>query len=300
MDAHGGEGFIHYLGMWGKPNVPDGVHTATSDDQMPLLQQLMIAREIKKNLYETAKLPLVSLYQHKRSNKKDAYQWVRFSKLETKRIVQRSREQGAGFLSSAFHLAATARAVASIQELRQPLDGDMLVPVPQDRRKKGSTGFVLGNHVTFLFYRIPQSVLSDLSQCTAELVRQMVALMRTDFPDNYLIMMDLLQRVPGPLYRFLMKSPTAGLMGSFFYSDTGDSLQNYTNLFNRKVLNAVHYPPNTCPPGITFIYTRFHGALQITIAYKESVINRAELDQLIQHLRADLLGTDADNAEISN
>ena len=143
-------------------------------------------------------------------------------------------------------------------------------------------------------------MLLDLGQCTSELVRQMVALMRTDFPDNYLIMMDLLQRIPGPLYRLLMKSPTAGLMGSFFYSDTGDSLQDYTNLFNRKVRSAVHYPPNACPPGITFIFTRFHGTLQITIAYMESVINRAELDQLIQHLRADLLGTDADIVEISN
>lgn len=300
MDAHGAERFIHFLGVPDKDNEPYWVNTATSGDQMLLRQKAMLAHQMKQNLYEISKLPLLSLYQTRRPGNKVCYRLEYFSKQETELIAQRSREQGAGFLSSAFHLAVTARAVASIQQQREPQVGDMMVPVPQDRRKRGSAGLVLGNQTTFIFHRIPQSVLANLGQCTAELVKQMVTFIRSDIPGNYLIMMNMIKRVPGPLYRYLMKSPTAGLMGSFFYSDTGDSLQDYAKLFRQTVRNAVHYPPNTSPPGITFIYTRFHGALQISIGYMESVINSTELDQLIQHLRADLLGTNIDPAINTN
>ncbi len=296
MDAHGAERFIHSLGAADKTNQPDWVCTMAADDQMSLRQKAMFAHQMKKTLYETSKLPLLSLYKTQRPGSKVSYRLEYFSKQETEYIALRSREQGAGFLSSAFHLAVTARTVASIQQQREPLVGDIMVPVPQDRRKRGSAGAVLGNQATFIFHRIPQAALANLGQCTAELVKQMVTFIRSDIPGNYLIMMNMIKRVPGPLYRYLMKSPTGGLMGSFFYSDTGDTLQDYTKLFSRKVHGAVHYPPNTCPPGITFIYTRFHGALQISIGYMESVINSTELDLLVKHLRADLLGTNIDSA----
>jgi hypothetical protein len=79
-------------------------------------------------------------------------------------------------------------------------------------------------------------------------------------------------------------------MASFFYSDTGDSLSDFKTFYNRQVINAIHYPPNAYPPGVTFIFTRFQGALQITVSYMEEVLDNKEIEMLIQHLQSDLLG----------
>jgi hypothetical protein len=147
--------------------------------------------------------------------------------------------------------------------------------------------------VTFLFYRLPKQLLLNTQDCTVELINQMKQLMRSDNPNHYVIMMDFLRRIPGLFYRMMLKAPTKGLMASFFYSDTGDLLQDCDHLFGSSIKKAVHYPPNLYPPGMTFVFSRFQGRLQLTLAYMESVINEQEVDQLFVELSTVLLGNDA-------
>lgn len=175
---------------------------------------------------------------------------------------------------------------------RAPLESDMLVPIPLDRRKRGVQAPVLGNQVTFLFYRIPQAALESIGSCVTTLIAQMKDLMRSDNPRHYLIMMDFLRRVPGWLYRMQLTSPTNGQMASFHYSDTGDSLDLYDQLFACTVTNAIHYPPSMYPPGITFVFSRYRGAVQLTLGYMESILTDAELEQLLSELQLGLLGAE--------
>jgi hypothetical protein len=149
---------------------------------------------------------------------------------------------------------------------------------------------VLGNQVSFLFYRIPNAVLNDISACTSELIEQMKSLMRSENPSHYTIMLDFLRRMPGFMYRRMLQAPTKGLMASFFYSDTGDSLQDFDELFGQPVRGAIHYPPNMYPPGLTFIFSRFQGALQLTLGYMEPDVSTAEVDLLLVSVRTALLG----------
>jgi NRPS condensation-like uncharacterized protein len=297
MDAHGGERFILYLGT--QPDSKRPLWTLHNERHKSLFQRLRVAYRITKFIFEKSEPPLFSLVKNINTAGSLRYRLLRFSAQESQIIKQRAQQQGGSFLLSAFFLAVTACTVARIQQQRGPLHGDMLVPVPQDRRRKGADGPLLGNQVTFLFYRIPQAALTNVQQCTAELVRQMTALMRTGNPNDYLLTMDLYRRVPGSMYRYLVKAPTSGLMGSFFYSYTGDSLQDYQQLFKQPVHNAVHYPPNVHPPGITFVYAHFHGALQITIAYMEEIVANDEIEQLLADLRTYLLGTN-DNSKTSH
>lgn len=293
MDAHGGEAFIYALGL--KQSFNNNELLKDVLPQLPLKQRADIAKEIKSFLYDTLQLPILSLYRKKKWFDKPIttlrYQVITFTEQDSLQISQNARQQGASFLLSAFYLAATACSVAAIQKQRtNEQDDDAVIPIPLDTRKRGEDTPILGNQVTFLFYRIPQSVLSDVQACTAELISQMKELMRTDSPKNYLVMMDFLRRIPGFFYRLMLKIPTKGLMASFFYSDTGETLQNYVQLFGRPIKSAIHYPPVTHPPGMTFIYSRFRGCLQITFGYMEEVINDQEVDQLLDHLKVTLVG----------
>jgi hypothetical protein len=80
-------------------------------------------------------------------------------------------------------------------------------------------------------------------------------------------------------------------MASFFYSDTGESLQGFDQFLNISVKSAIHYPPVMHPPGITFVFSRFKGALKITLGYMEEVVSEDEVEQIIATLRSTLLNS---------
>ena len=288
MDAHGGELFVRYLGTANTLKQADWV--ADEAIKLPLRIRAKIASDMKEFLYNTAQLPLMSLYKKSAHKPLARYRVLAFTPQQSLTINNRAGQLNAGFLVSAFYLAATANAVMQVQKQRGADTGDVLVPIPLDRRKRGAQGPVLGNQVSFLFYRIPNAVLNDVSACTGELIEQMKSLMRADSPRRYTIMLDFLRRLPGFVYRRMLKSPTQGLMASFFYSDTGDSLQDFDELFGQPVRGAIHYPPNMYPPGLTFIFSRFQGALQITLGYMEPDVTTAEVDLLLTQLRSTLLG----------
>ena len=289
MDAHGAETFIQHLCSSESSDNPEWVKKIKPRCGHSIKERLNMVRGMKAYLYDACRLPILSLYQPNPAAPTLRHRVLRFSEIETQKIVETARQQGAGFLVSAFYLAATARAVAHIQSQRGSLQSDVLVPVPQDRRKRGAHESLIGNQVTFIFYRIPQAALNSIKECTTELVQQITKLMRSEAPEGYLAMIGLIQRIPNRFYRWLLKSPTRGLMASFFYSDTGDSLNSFETFNNRQVVSAIHYPPNAYPPGVTFIFTRFQGALQITVSYMEEVLDNEEIEILIQHLQSDLL-----------
>jgi hypothetical protein len=288
MDAHGGELFIRYLGM--PPALKPPSWLAPEEPKLPLKIRGKIASDMKQFLYDTSCLPLLSLYKKNLGKPQPRYRVLSLTPQETQAVNGQAKQLDAGFLASAFYLAATAYAVAQIQKQRGLPAGDVLAPVPLDRRKRGAPGAILGNQVSFLFYRLPNAILDDVPAMTAELIVQMKALMRSESPQHYTIMMDFLRRLPGFLYRRLLKAPTQGLMSSFFYSDTGDSLQDFTGLFGQTVNRAVHYPPNLYPPGMTFIFSRCLGALQITLAYMQTDLTEPEAEQLLAIARGVLLG----------
>lgn len=289
MDAHGGEAFIRHLS--GAESINDVDWLASKPDRvLPLRERADIALKMKEFLCNVSRLPIISFSNKTKQKPVVHYQVLTFTDQQSQLIAKRAQQQGAGFLLSAFYLAATACAVANVLKKSAPLEGDMLIPVPLDRRKRGVHSPIFGNQVTFLFYRIPQASLSNVKNCVAELMSQMKALMRSENPGNYLIMMDFLRRIPGWLYRMQLTSPTQGKMASFYYSDTGDSLDRFNILFGRAVVNALHYPPNMYPPGVTFVFSRFRGALQCTMGYMEPVLDQQQAEQMLAELQSGLLG----------
>lgn len=288
MDAHGGELFIRYLGN----DLPLKASEWIADESqpLPLKTRAEITSQMKQFLYDTSQLPLLTLFQKPAIKPKACYQVLAFTARQSQQINARAQQMGAGFLISAFYLAAVTIAVVAVQQQRGAAIGDVLVPVPVDRRKRGASGAILGNQLSFLFYRIPQAALGSVQACTTEIMAQMKLLMRTQKPGQHTIMMDFLRRMPGCLYRRMVKLPTQGLMASFFYSDTGDSLQAFNALFGQTVADAIHYPPNTYPPGMTFVASRFQGALQLTLSYMASDLSANEVELLLTSLRQALLG----------
>ena len=289
MDAHGAEMMIELLGGSNREVRSSSFFPKKNCCEHTFLDKLNQARPIKQFLAKTSYTPFLSLTNNIVSfTREPCYRLVKFSPSETVIIDRTANRVGANFRKSALYLGATARALFQVLKKRGPAHGDFVVPVPQDQRKRGTFGPVLSNHVTFLFYRINEESLADLTTTVSGIVTQMKEIVRTEIQKCYSTFMDLCRRLPLGLYVRLLKSPTKGNIASFFFSDTGELLDGFNEFLALPVLDAVHYPPNLCPPGFTIIFSRFRGALQATVAYTKECISEEELDLFEHFLRIDL------------
>ncbi|BCX82460.1 diacylglycerol O-acyltransferase/wax synthase [Methylomarinovum caldicuralii] len=288
MDAHGGEFLVSWLG--GHLQARPLPWQPPGRCGLSLRERGEIARGMKTALYEASKPPFLALHRPDAPAGALHYRVLRFSSRQSECIRERARSHGAGVLASAFHLAAVAGALAELQRQRGGEPADALVPVPQDLRRRGAAGPLVGNQVSFLFYRIPAAALNDLARCTGVLSAQAQAFIRSGMAAYYATMMGLLQRLPAPWYRALLRSPTQGLMSTCSFSDTGEMLPGCQALFGLPLLDACHYPPNVHPPGLTFVFSRFRGALRISFAWMDGVIAAGEADLLPAGLKRRLLG----------
>lgn len=117
-------------------------------------------------------------------------------------------------------------------------------------------------------------------------------MLRGGMPAAMTTLLDLCCWLPAWLYGPIVRLPTRGRLATLGVSDTGDSLNQLAVLFDRPVVDAWHVPANLYPPGITFVFTRFRGAIDATIRWRAELLDGAEEALLVSELRRELLGDD--------
>ena len=125
---------------------------------------------------------------------------------------------GAKFGRSPFYLACSARAVKEILVQRKSVVSNFWIPVPQNQRKKGALGPLLGNHLSFLFYRLNTTTLESLRNSVISINDQMVNQVRNGIPKAYDVLMNFLKRIPSSLYYQLIKGPQGGSLSGFLFT----------------------------------------------------------------------------------
>jgi hypothetical protein len=219
------------------------------------------------------------------------YRNIRFSIDETRRIDAVCDSYHIRLGRSAFYLAAIIRsfhdAVAA-----EDTTHNYWVPVPQDRRRKGVLGPVFANQVSSLYYSITQEHIGSMAEVVQTLSASMMDQMRARLPESNKVMMDSMVYAPLWLYRYLIKSPTKGRLASFFFSDTGNSLEGLTAFMGHPLVEAVHYPPPSMMPGWTCIFMRVQDQQQVVVSFPNATSEDASLiNKFEARLRKELLGT---------
>jgi len=202
----------------------------------------------------------------------------------------RAREVGAGLLRSGWHLVAVGRALEPVLQARGVRGRDLLVPVPQDRRRRGAPGPILGNHISTLFYRLSRAALQDPKGGVALVGQQLRARMKAELPAAYLVLLDMVRGAPGWLLRLLIGLPTLGRVASFGFSDTGRSLERLATFRGHPVTQATHLPANLAPPGLTVIASRYADRLVLCAASLPDVLDAAALEVLLARIEDELVG----------
>ncbi|MGB2985533.1 MAG: hypothetical protein WBE26_06580 [Phycisphaerae bacterium] len=217
------------------------------------------------------------------------YRFVSFDESKTVEVDAHADRIGASFHRGLFYLASTIRAFDRVRATRG-LNGDAyVIPIPQDRRKRGASGPILSNRITFQFYRVEPQQTGLLTDTYETLKQQMVDQMRADIPGSYNTLMELFRNVPLGWYARVLRGPTKGQLSTFFYSYTGEVGAGMDHFLGAPVKALRHLPPVAQPPGVAVVFSRHRNRLHATLTYLEGCLSDAEVALFEETLRFQLL-----------
>lgn len=286
MDGYGAVLYLKQLNGFGKEN---GFLSEETKIKFSL-SALKDARKAKIFLSASSKNPTSGISPettHIHVNQK--IKVIRFTKEETEQIDLNAPKLGAKFGRSPYYLACSARCVKELLNQRKSTVSNFWIPVPQNQRKKGALGPLLGNNLSFLFYRLNNLVLDSLEQTVKSINDQMVNQVRLGIPKSYDVLMNFLKRIPSSLYYQLIKGPQGGSLSGFLFTVAEDHPEELLKFDGLTVLDALSFPPNTYPPGLTFAFMRFQGQLQLMMLYYDEVLSENEANSLENQIRFELI-----------
>ncbi len=223
------------------------------------------------------------------SNRYQKIRVIRFSTDESAQIDRNGLKLGAQFGRSPIYLASAARAVKNLLVRKGVTINDFWIPVPKDQRLKGADGPLLGNHLSFLFYRLKAKELDSLKSTVRSVNYQMVDQIKSGIAKDYDILMKFLRRTPTPLYYFWIKGPQGGSLASFLFTVAADHPGDFLEFQGHTIKDAWSFPSGIYPPGLNFAFMRFKGNLHIMINYFQAVISETEIDQIEMDIKMDLI-----------
>jgi hypothetical protein len=252
--------------------------------------QLASATRAKFFIDRISRKPLTTIAPQKSSHQgHQKIRIVRFSPQETQQIDAAGPSLGAQFGRSPLYLACAARGIDTLLQQRGMPTHDLWIPVPRDQRKKGAQGPLVGNHLSFLFYRLKKQTLSALPATVKAINEQMIGQIRSRIFADYDILMNYLRRTPSPLYYYWIKGPQGGSLSSFLFTVAADHPDDFTSFAGHTITDSWSFPSNIYPPGLTFAFMRYRDCLHLMILYFDDVLTTVELDLLEKKIRHELI-----------
>lgn len=213
-----------------------------------------------------------------------------FNEEETARIDREGERLNAGFRRSLFYLAASLKALHGVVLRRGGAAGAYLVPVPHDMRRRGGSGPIFSNQLSFLFYRIEPHLAASLSDTISELSQQMRDQVRNRTPESFRAAMEMFKMMPLDFYNHRLDRPTRGKFASFFFTDAGETCAGMHEIYGARVTAVTHLAPALRPPGLTVVFSRFRRELSAVLSWVDDCLGTEEVKVLEGGLRAALLG----------
>jgi hypothetical protein len=253
--------------------------------------ELLKATRAKFFVDRISRKPLSGIFLpgKKRINTNQKIRIIRFTAEETTQLDNVGPSLGAQFGRSALYLACAARSVRTLLVEKKIPVHDFWIPVPRDQRKKGVRGPLLGNHLSFMFYRLKATLLPSLKQTVTSINQQMVDQLKSNISRDYDILMRFLRRTPSPLYYFWIKGPKGGSLASFLFTVAADHPPGFLEFKNHKIKDAWNFPSNIYPPGLTFAFMKFQNRLHLMVMYFEEVLSEEDMDKMEKQIRHELV-----------
>ncbi len=213
-----------------------------------------------------------------------------FSEEETRKIEQNALKHGAKFGIGSYLLACTAQQIMTTDILPEfTKKHDAWVPVPHDMRKKGDTWPIIGNYLSFVYYRISGNTIDSAETTVRSINEQLLHQIKHNLPEANAHLMHYLKKLPLTIYRRLIKGKNRKSLASFLFTVAAEHPSDFNTFFDCPITNAYSVPPNTNPPGLVVAFNRFEDKISIVVQSYEHAVKREQLADLAHSIRINLL-----------
>ncbi len=259
----------------------------SSEDYVAIQDKKSLRKALRAKFFlnSTSKGAISDGFDIKKEKGSSKLEIINFSEKDCILIKENALSCGAIYGPSTFFLSCVSIAMKNLLVSRGRKNVNFWVPVPHDSRKKGSNSPILGNHLSFLFYRIYHQSMVDLKSSVKSLNEQMIHQIKLEMPSSYDSLMYFLKKTPSNLYYYWIKGPKGKSLSSFLFTVAAKHPESLKELFGLKITNAISLPPNTYPPGITFAFNTFEKQQHLAILYYDNVFNSEEIKVLIDEIK---------------
>jgi hypothetical protein len=212
---------------------------------------------------------------------------ISFDHNQSKIIEQNAQDAGCRFGINMFQIACSFLTYQKVTDTNKK----MWVPIPYDGRKRGSMGPIIGNHISFLFYKIEPDKIRTPKEAVASLNEQMNAQLKRDIPSKYNDMLSLMRKFPLWFNKWATTRSSKGRISSFLYSSSGQGYWD-TKHFHSSFQDLILIPPFSNDPGITFTFSRFNDTIILNIVACKTKFDNKKLSLIRDTLKGYLLGSE--------
>lgn len=199
---------------------------------------------------------------------------------ETAAVDAHAQALGTGPGRSAFYLGATLVAMRETLDARGEHPPYFWFPVPHDMRRKGGAGHLVGNVLSFLFFKVKREDLATVAKASSAVQAQLAQQVRKGALRHQAALQRVFRRVPFWLMNAMVGLTTGGKVSSLAFSDLGEERNPIRSFLGEEVLRVDHIPPVPFPPGLSVVVKREDGKLRLIVAYLPDVLSQEECAQM--------------------
>lgn len=285
FDGRGAELLVDLLLRDGKTSPPD-----VPPLPKKLRDRIETARPVVERFFSLSRNQYRSLAGAVPGPGRLRYELVCLDETRSAAALERASAFANPLFHTAFFLACAARAHRRVFQARGREPDDYVMSIPVQTRRRGSGGAVFQNGVTMLFFHLRKSDLETLEGATRAAQTQFEDMTRLRLDRSFHQVLDLMRRLPSPLYMRFVGMQFQGEITSFFHSFTGEFSVPLETVFGAKVVDARHVPSVSSPPGSGIFLGLFRGRLTATLSWRECAATAGEIDLMREQLLSDLLG----------
>ena len=220
------------------------------------------------------------------------FKTLEFTPTESVQIAKYAWNAGARIGQSAFYQSVTALAVMNTIKNRGKNPSYLWFSVPVNQRRRGSSGHLVSNQLSFLFYKCFQNDLNNVKSAVASINAQLKTQIKDNVAGRYSVLQDALRSMPLSIYEWMVNLASDGKMSSFGFSDLGEFKNPVSQFQGVSVLKTYHFPPVPCPPGFNVAVIKEHGQLKFVLASFDESLSEPEMNKLESEFRRLLLFSD--------
>ncbi|MCK4401356.1 hypothetical protein KAW08_03515 [bacterium] len=242
-------------------------------------------KRVNRKLVQLSKNRPMSLPLNSASDRKFNFKIISLDKRQTSAIIETAYNKVGYLMLMPYALAISIRALHSVFLKRGTHASDYIIPVSIDTRSAEKVHQeVFFNHMSFFLLRVKAKEADSFSVLLQSIKQQVYDQIKVDLPGDIEKASLLMRIAPLPVLGYLMRLPLKGQIASFCFSYIGEAAYTSPVFMGKKIHNIFHMPRVPIPPGLGIFFNRFQGKLNVVISYLDGILEKEEIDSIVQEL----------------